>query len=152
MPGRAATGGDTTMRTSSELEALKALVRRDFEQTWNQMRYEGIDELFADSYVNHNPIPGFPTGREGIKQLLKVYKVAFPDMHFTVEDQIAEGDTVVTRWTMRGTHQGDLFGTAPTGRRVEVEGITIFRVQDGRIVERWAQLDALGQMRQLGIA
>ena len=132
-------------------QELKDLVRRDFEESWNQARYEAVDELFADDYVNNNPIPGYPHGREGIKQLLRVFKTAFPDMNFTVEDQIAEGDKVVTRWTMRGTHLGDLMGIPPTGKRVEVGGITIFRVRDGKIVERWAQLDTYGQMQQLGV-
>jgi steroid delta-isomerase-like uncharacterized protein len=75
---------------------------------------------------------------------------AFPDLNVTVEDEIAEGEMVVTRWTIRGTHQGDLEGIAPPGQQIELEGITIHRIEGGKIVEEWERYDNLGMMQQLG--
>lgn len=80
-----------------------------------------------------------------------MYRSAYPDTHFTVEDQIAEGDKVVTRWTGRGTHQGELMGVAPTGNEVTVRGIEIDRIVGGRIEETWVNYDTSGMMQQLGV-
>ena len=80
-----------------------------------------------------------------------MYRSAFPDMQLTIEDQIAEGDKVVTRWTARGTHQGELMGIPPTGKQATVTGITVGRVANGKFVESWSNFDALGMMQQLGV-
>jgi len=80
-----------------------------------------------------------------------MYRTAFPDVHFTIEDQIAEGDRVVTRWTARGTHQGPLVGIPPTSKQVTMSGIAIYRLVDGKIVEQWGVNDMLGLLQQLGV-
>lgn len=131
-------------------EENKAVARRVFDEILNQGNLAAVNELFAIDTVDHNPLPGQVPGFEGAKQGFEVLRTGFPDIHFTVEDQVAEGDKVVTRWTMRGTHTGVFMGRPPTGRPVEIPGIAIFRVVDGRIVDRWRAADDLGRMRQIG--
>ena len=89
-------------------------------------------------------------GPEGAKETAKMYRNAFPDVQLSIEDQVAEGDKVVTRWIGSGTHQGEMMGIAPTGNQVRVDGMTISRIEDGKIVEEWEIYDALGMMQQLG--
>jgi len=101
--------------------------------------------------VSHGLGMEVPPGTAGIKQFISIYRTAYPDTHFTVEDQVAEGDKVATRWTATGTHRGELMGIAPTGKRVTVTGIAITRVTNGKIVETWNNFDALGQLQQLGV-
>ncbi len=129
----------------------KALNRRFVEEVINQGNIEAIDELIDPGVVDHAALPGFPTGREGAKQFFAMMRSAFPDLHLTIEDMIAEGDKVVMRSTWSGTHQGEFMGISATGRRVTVSAIDISRVADGRIVEHWEQSDALGLMQQLGV-
>lgn len=110
-----------------------------------------VDELVAEDYTNHNPIvPDAPPGPEGFKQNVSALLTAFPDIDWTIEDVIAEGDKVVFRVTGHGTHEGELMGIGPTGREVTLSGIVIFRIRDGQVVERWAQFDTIGMLRQLG--
>jgi steroid delta-isomerase-like uncharacterized protein len=106
-------------------------------------------EIYDAAYVYH-PDPHRVKGPEGVKQIVGVYRAAFPDLHLTIEDLIAEGDKVVVRFTARGTHQGDLMGVAPTGKEVTVTGISIVRIAEGKIVEEWENFDALGMMQQIG--
>lgn len=109
------------------------------------------DEIFAPNHVNHDPnIPMEASGPEGMKQLFGMYKSAFPDGRQTIEDQIAEGDKVVSRWSATGTHQGELMGIPPSGNRAEITGITIDRFAEGKIVESWSNYDLLGLMQQIG--
>ncbi len=129
----------------------KALNRRFVEEVINQGNIEAIDELIDPGVVDHAVPAGFPTGREGAKQFFAMMRSAFPDLHLTIEDMIAEGDKVVMRSTWSGTHQGEFMGISATGRRVTVSAIDISRVADGRIVEHWEQSDALGLMQQLGV-
>jgi len=132
-------------------EENKALVRRWFEEVFNQQDFDVAEEIVAQDHVDHDPtLPDTPSGPEGVKQSVSLYHGAFPDAHITVEDQIAEGDLVATRWTGRGTHQGDLMGVPPSGNRVTVAGITINRISGGKIVESWDSYDALGMMQQVG--
>lgn len=132
-------------------EENKALVRRWFEEVFNQQDFDVAEEIVAQDHVDHDPtLPDTPSGPEGVKQSVSLYHGAFPDAHITVEDQIAEGDLVATRWTGRGTHQGDLMGVPPGGNRVTVAGITINRISGGKIVESWDSYDALGMMQQVG--
>jgi steroid delta-isomerase-like uncharacterized protein len=129
----------------------KKLSRRIFEEVWNNRNTAAIDELVAAEYVHHDPqSPKFGDGGEGYKQLVTHYLNAFPDTHFSIEDEIESGDTVVTRWTVSGTHRGDLPALPATGKRFSVEGITIARVKNGKFVEGWNNWDALGLMQQLG--
>ena len=131
-------------------EENKAVIRRFLEEVFTAGHLELVDELFAPSYVLHDPsVPQEVHGPEGMKQYVAMYRAAYPDTRFTIEDQITEGDEVATRWTGRGTHQGELMGIAPTGR--VVTGIEIDRVAGGKIEETWVSHDALGMMQQLGI-
>ncbi len=132
-------------------EENKAVVRRFLEEIFSGGNLELVDELFAPHYVLHDPaVPGEVRGPEGVKQYVGMYRGAYPDTRFTVEDQIAEGDEVVTRWTGRGTHQGELMGIPPTGQEVTVTGIEFDRVSGGKLEETWVTYDALGMMQQLG--
>jgi steroid delta-isomerase-like uncharacterized protein len=111
-----------------------------------------IDELVAPEFVGHDPaLPQDIAGPDGQREVVSGYRAAFPDLEVTIDDQIAEGDRVVTRWTARGTHTGDLWGIPGTGKQVTVTGTSIDRNQDGRIVETWSHWDALGLMQQLGV-
>lgn len=132
-------------------EENKALTLRLIEEVINQGKLSTIDELIAADAVDHSLPPGLPPGREGVKLFLGMIRTAFPDIHETVEDIIAEGDTVVTRTTWRGTHQGALLGIAPTGKQVSVSGIDISRVASGKFVEHWQSADDLGLLQQLGV-
>ena len=131
-------------------EDNKALVRRIFEEVWNQGKMALIAEFYSPASVEHTS-SGPVHGQEGLKQYIMLYRTAFPDAHYTVEDQIAERDKVVTRWSGRGTHQGPLMGIPPTGKQGTVTGISIDRFEGGKIVETWTELDALGMMQQLGV-
>jgi steroid delta-isomerase-like uncharacterized protein len=133
-------------------EGNKVVVRRFLEEIFSGGNLELVDELFAPHYVLHDPaVPGEVRGPEGVKQYVGMYRGAYPDTRFTVEDQIAEGDEVVTRWTGRGAHQGELMGIPPTGREVTITGITIDSISDGRIAEEWNHFDQLGLLQQLGV-
>jgi len=132
-------------------EENKALVRRSFEEALNQRNLDLVDEIYATGYVYH--LPGSPEihGSEGFKQLQAMQFAAFPDLHFTVEDMFAEGDKVVTRYTVLGTHEGEHMGIPPTGKQITVTAMTIHRIASGKIVEDWGSYDALGLMQQLGV-
>jgi steroid delta-isomerase-like uncharacterized protein len=122
------------------------------EEVWNQGNFEVVDEVVASDYIGHSSEPAFETyGPAGYKQYYASLREAFPDLTVTVEDQIAEGDKVVTRWTARGTHQGIFQGIAPTGKQGTITGITIDRVANGKVVECWTNADDLGLMRLLGV-
>ena len=128
------------------------VARRYFEEVWNLGKVEVLDDLLAPDYVNHTPSFGSPPpGPDGLKPIVLAMRRAFPDLHFTIEDVVATPNAIVIRTTMTGTHQGDLFGIAPTHRRVNVTQIQIERVRGGRIVEHWRVTDELTLMRQLGV-
>jgi steroid delta-isomerase-like uncharacterized protein len=131
-------------------EQNKANARRGFEEVWNQGKLAVVDELTDPNVVLHDPTMTMH-GSEQFKQFVMMYLSAFPDAHFTVEDQIAEGDKVVTRYTARGTHRGTLMGIAPTGKQVVVTGIAIDHYANGKVVEGWGSYDLLGMMQQLGV-
>ncbi len=128
----------------------KALLRRFYEELWSKGNLEVIPELVAEDFVDHHPLPGAPQGREGLAALVVMWRSAFPDMRESVEDLISEGDKVVGRFTMRGTHTGKFMCVAPTGRRVVMSGIDIVRIADGRISEFWYGEHLLELMQQLG--
>jgi steroid delta-isomerase-like uncharacterized protein len=133
-------------------EDNKALARRFYEEGWNKGNLAIFDELLAPNHVLHDP--GFPEpvhGLEAFKQYYTTYSTAFPGNQITVEAYIAEGDTVVSRWTARGSHKGDLMGIPPTGKQVTVAGITINRIANGKIAEDWSNYDMLGMLQQLGV-
>jgi steroid delta-isomerase-like uncharacterized protein len=133
-------------------EENKAIVGRVWEEIFIRGNLDKADEFFAPDYVNHDPAAREDRhGPEELRQFLSMYRNAFPDMQFTIEDVIAEGDEVVVRWTLRGTHQGELIGIPPTDNQVTVTGMSIERVSGDKIVETWDNYDALGLMQQLGV-
>jgi steroid delta-isomerase-like uncharacterized protein len=133
-------------------EHNKAIVRRLFAELWNNGNLSVADEVFAPTYTHHDAsTPDFGKGPDSEKRRASLYRNAFPDIHLTIEDVIAEGETVMTRWSCRGTHKGDLNGIAATGKHITISGVTIARVSNGKIVEGYVNWDALGLMHQLGV-
>jgi steroid delta-isomerase-like uncharacterized protein len=130
-------------------EQNKARIRRVIEEAYSRGNLAVVDEVAASDLVIHAPSQDI-RGREGAKQYVTMLRNAFPDLHFTIEDQIAEGDMVVTRWTARGTHKGNFQGLPATGRPIRLMGTDIDRMTDGKVVECWAHVDELGLMQQLG--
>lgn len=134
------------------LEDNKALVRYLFDAIWNQGNTTLVDQCVSLDWIAYVNLPGqeMPVP-EGILRFIMTYRTAFPDMHFTIEDQVAEGDKVVTRWTARAIYSGPLMSIPPTGRQVTVSGIGIHRIVGGKIVEQWGVDDTLGMLQQLGV-
>jgi steroid delta-isomerase-like uncharacterized protein len=130
-------------------EQNKALARQVFEEVQSKGNVALVDDLVTGDYVGHTPL-GDIHGPEGAKQFDATLRAGFPDYQVTVEDQIAEGDRVATRWTCRGTHEGTFQGVPPTGKRVAISGITIFRIAGGKLVEGWTNPDLLSIMQQIG--
>ena len=130
-------------------EENKAHDRRLFEEGWNQGNTAVFDELIAADFIGHNP-EGDIHGLEEYKQFYATNRSAFPDMRFSLEDQIAEGDRIVSRFTGAGTHQGELQGIPPSGKRITITGMTIFRYASGKVAEGWYNYDTLGLLRQIG--
>ena len=131
-------------------EENKAVARRFFE-LWEQGDLDALGEVLAQDSVDHDPYnPHGQEGLEGAKKTIAMYRDAFPDISFTIEDQLVDGDKVATRWTATGTHQGELMGMQPTGKKATLSGITIDRIEDGRIVEGWTNWDTLALMQNIG--
>ena len=110
-----------------------------------------VDEYLAEEFVNHDPPLGVTADREGMRAAGAMFRAVFPDWHSEMDILAGEGDLVVEHFTASGTQQGEIFGVPPSGRTVTLPGINIWRVRDGRIVERWGRLDELGLLRQLGL-
>jgi predicted ester cyclase len=129
----------------------KDLVRRFYEEI-DKGNLAIVDELVAENYIDHSPppFPGLSTGREGVKQSFKLFWEATPGYH-RIDDQIAEGEKVVTRLTAVGVHEGDLPGIPRTGNKLEMTAIVIHRIADGKLVEKWSNKDVLAFLRQLGV-
>ena len=132
-------------------EANKASMRRFYDEVFNKKNRAAIDEFIDPNQVDHDAPPGTPGGLKGAKQTITMYLTAFPDLHFTVEDLIAEGDKVVARLTVRGTHQGIFMGIPPTGKKATSTAIDINRIVGGKSVEHWLKMDSLGLLQQLGV-
>ncbi len=132
-------------------EENKALTRRVMEEMFNKGNLDVADELLAPDFVDHDPsMPEDVRGPEGFKEYVRAFRSASSDLHIRIEDQIAEGDKVVQRWTGTGTHDGDSMGIAPTGNRVEFTGMEISRISGGKVAEMWDNYDAMGMMQQMG--
>lgn len=130
----------------------KDLVRRGVELVWNGENVSAVNEIVSGDFVVHASRPGNEIhGPDGTRQHFTTLRNAFPDLKFTIEDHIAEGDRVVTRWVARGTHKGEFQGIPPTGKQVTLSGIDIDRIAGGKIVECWMNLDELGLLQQLGV-
>ena len=133
-------------------EGNKNIVRRLFEEVWNKGNLQVTDDLFTPNYSHHDSsTPDVGRGPDSEKKRATLYRTAFPDLRLTVEDIIAEGETVVARWSCRGTHKGDLNGIAPTGKHVNLTGISIARFTNGKMSEGFVNWDALSLMQQLGV-
>jgi predicted ester cyclase len=133
------------------IEDNKALVRRFYEEI-DKGNLAAMDELVAEDYIDHNPppLPGLAPGRKGLKQAFEIFWEATPGYHH-IEDQIAEGDKVVTRLTSYGKHQGDLPGAPRTGNEMKMTSITIHRIANGKLVEKWSEKDMISLLQQIGM-
>ncbi len=131
-------------------EDNKTLIRDIIEEVWNKGNVEAVDRYFAPDYVDQDPLPGQAPGPEGYKQSVAAIRDAFPDLNLTLEHILSEGDQVAFHYTMRGTHQGPFMGIPPTGNPFSVSGMIFARVAEGKAAERWANLDTMGLMQQLG--
>src|SRR5712691_12698889 len=132
-------------------EENKAIARRVNDEVWSGGRLEVIDELIADDFVT--TVVGAPEqirGRQGFREFVVMYRTAFPDLRITVDEQIAEGDIVVTRWTATGRNEGELMGMPATGKQATTAGVNINRISSGKLVEGWGLFDQLGLLQQLG--
>ena len=132
-------------------EENKATVRRFVDEVQSGGNIDAIDELCSPEFVNHSAPPGVPSNCDGVKLVTAMFRQAFPDSYFTVEEMVAEGDKVATRKTFHGTHQGEFMGIPPTGQQVSIGLIDIVRIADGQVVEHWSIGDNLGMMQQLGV-
>ena len=132
-------------------EENKALLRRLVDEGLHKKNLGIMDELISPNFVNHSAPAGIPPTRDGYRQYVEMLLASFPDIYLDIEDLIAEGDKVVVRYTVRGTHQGSFMGLPPSGKQFSFTGIGIQRIVDGKFVERWEQADTLGLLQQLGV-
>jgi len=133
-------------------EENKALISRFVEELFNQGNMSLANELLAPDFVEREQLPpGVPDGREGVKALTSMLRSAFPDFKATIEDMVAEGDKVVVRMIWSGTHKGEFMGIPASGKSVSIGVIDIIRVNKGKLVEHWGQMDSMGMMQQLGV-
>ena len=136
----------------ADTEANKEAYRRLNQEAWSQGQLAVVDEVVAPGSVYHDPALGDIPGSEGLKQAIMVYRTAYPDLQFTINDMIAEGDLVAMRWSAAGTQQGELMGIPATGLQTTTVGTNIARFDaDGQIVEEWSSWDVIGLMQQLGV-
>lgn len=126
----------------------------EFYEIINSGKYDQLDSILDSHVIWHDPLlpSGEVRGIDNFKKVLKMFRSAFPDLHIKLEDQIVEGDKVVTRFVISATHKGDLMGIPSTGKPIKVTGISIIRFTNGKMVEEWIEEDGLGMMRQLGIS
>jgi steroid delta-isomerase-like uncharacterized protein len=129
----------------------RATIRRFIEEILNQKELAVADEIVAEDFVELDPFPGQAQGRQGLKDVLGMFFAGFPDMHWVIEEQIGEGDKVVTRFTWTGSQKGAFMGIPATGKQVKVKGVVIDRVVDGRMVDSRILMDTMGMMQQLGV-
>lgn len=132
-------------------ESIKALARRIPLEAFNQGNKAIFDEVVAADANDHLPPPGLPPGREGYKQFVTVLHAAFPDIRYTVNEEVAEGDKIMHRTTARGTHRGEFLGIAPTGKQITWDEMHILRFANGKAVEHWGNVDQLSILQQLGV-
>ena len=129
----------------------RAVVQRFLEEVINQGRLEQANEIVAEDFVELDPLPGQRQGREGLKEVIGMLRAAFPDMHWVVDEMIAEGEKVVTRFTWTGTQQGTFMGIPATGRSVVVKGVVIDRIVGGMMTDSRILMDTMGMIQQLGV-
>ncbi len=130
----------------------KAIVRRLYEEIWNKRKLELVSEIISPSHALQAPnVAGSAVGPEAYKRQTTLFLAAYPDLHWAIEDMIAEEDKVVACWTISGTHKGDFMGIPATNKRVSVDGMTIHHITNGKIMDSYSNWDALGMMQQLGV-
>jgi steroid delta-isomerase-like uncharacterized protein len=130
----------------------KAIIRRLYEEIWNKRKVELVSEIISPSHALQAPnVSGSAVGPEAYKRQLMLFFAGYPDVHFLVEDTIAEADKVVACWTLSGTHRGEYLGIPATNKKVSVDGITIHHIANGKIMDSYSNWDALGMMQQLGV-
>lgn len=129
----------------------KEIIRAFIEEVLNQGRFERMNDLVLENFIELDPLPGQQQGRDGLKAVLMGFRAAFPDIHWTISEQISEGDKVVTRFTWTGTHHDTFLGVPATGRRVEVKGVVIDRLDSGKMADSRILMDTLSLMQQLGV-
>ena len=145
-----ADSSDDSLMTTDRITANKQLVEAFIGALFSDGNLDAVDQYLAPSFINHDPpFPGAPSNAAGMRHAAEMFRRALPDWHSDMDQLIAENDIVVERFTASGTHQGELMGVPGTGRTIQLLGINIFRIQDGRIVERWGRLDEMGLLRQL---
>ena len=132
------------------VEQNKANIRRGFEEGINQNKLQLFEEVLAPTYVNHS-MPAPVPGPEGFRMVIGMFRAAFPDLHITLEEVLGEGDKVATRGYFTGTHQGEFNGIPATGKQVKVSYIDLWRLENGKAVDNWVQMDMIGLMQQLGV-
>jgi steroid delta-isomerase-like uncharacterized protein len=140
----------TASLAAGDEEKNTATTKRFYEEVVNKGNLKLIDELVAAEFVEHEELPGFKPGREGLKDFFTMYRAAFPDLHFQVNDLVAKGDKVWAYITIHGTHKGQFMDLAATGKKIEVKGFDIIRIVDGKAVEHWGLTDTMAMMQQLG--
>ena len=130
----------------------QAVVRRLYEELWNNRRLEVAKEVFSPSHALHGPhLIGSAIGPDAYKRVCTQYIAAFPDLRFTVEDYISEEDKVVARWVISGTHKREFLGVPATNKKISVEGVTIHHIANGKVIDSYLNLDYFGLMEQLGV-
>ena len=130
---------------------LKETLLHYVDQLWNQHNLDVIDEMILPEFVDYTLPPGSPQGPEGARQFAQVYLTGFPDCQIEFHETIQEGNTVVLRWTARGTHTGDLAGIPATGKQMNLQGLTLWRFQDGKFIESWNLFNQLILLQQIGV-
>jgi steroid delta-isomerase-like uncharacterized protein len=132
-------------------EKNKTLACRELREVWNEGKLDVIDEIYDVKIVGHNP--GNPSfGIDWFKEWVVAGRAAFPDLHFTIADAVAEGNQVALRWTFSGTHEAEFMGIPKTGKKVTITGLTLYHIEGDKIVEEWGYWDSSSMMRQLGVA
>jgi predicted ester cyclase len=135
----------------SESQESKAVITRFVDEVLNQKKWDVFDEMHHPDFVNLSAPPGMPSDVQGGKMFLSGFLGAFPDSHFTIDDIVAEGDTVATKKTLTGTHREEFMGIPATGNRVRLQYADVMRVRDGKIVEHWLSMDQLSFIQQPGV-
>jgi steroid delta-isomerase-like uncharacterized protein len=150
MAGRLVAGRRTARKGGVMSDENKALALRIVEEVWNRGNLRVVDETFAPDYAEHNPRPGQEPGIDGYKGGVTMMRSAFPDLRLDVQDVLAERDRVALRYTLHGTHEGDLMGVPASGNRIQSDGMVFARFEDGRVAERWGVQDMLTLLQQIG--
>ena len=129
----------------------KSIIYRVLDEAFNQGNLAILDELVAPKSISHHLSWGTPTNRIGLKQLIAMFRTAFPDLNCTVQDEIIQGDKVAAHWTMRGTHKGLFLGNSPTSKSISVRGLIYARIENDQVIENYILIDQMGILQQLGL-